>query len=163
MKQQAESMPSPPSWVNTRGLDAETLLEVAMGFDRELWTEAQKAVEVSYQSFAEFLYRACQAFQEIHAATDWDTNDDYWGTIDTYIEKINAAAAGDHEWLQWNAEKFKQINSAPKVEDRELEAGEGCERCGKPATEIRRDEALCTDCAMEAEANPRGFYGENQS
>lgn len=30
-------------------------------------------------------------------------------------------------------------------------AGQGCERCGNPATTTRNDEVLCTDCDIEAE------------
>ena len=44
-------------------------------------------------------------------------------------------------------------------EERELEADEACERCGKTAVEIVDDEALCMDCAMDAQEVPDIFYG----
>lgn len=103
-------------WVRTRGLDAETLLEVVTLFDRDLWTKTAEKEELSCTALHDFLFTACSSFQEIHAQTDWSAHGDFWGAVESYMRAVNAAAAKDEDWISWKVEDFKRINDMPRCE-----------------------------------------------
>jgi hypothetical protein len=85
------------------------------------------------------------------------------GCLSAIVMKLKA---GDYAGALADAKKFGDECPKPDADEegeRELEEGELCERCGARATEIREDEALCSDCGMEAEANPEKFYHRKEN
>jgi hypothetical protein len=126
------------SWVDSRGLDAETLVEITSLFDRTLWEKLQKQHDVSCEQLHEFLYDACQAFQEIHAQTDWEEHGDYWGAVEKYVQKINAVAADEPNWIDWDVKELTRIGTSPT-----------CEGCN--------DTGIRPDATPHAGEPPEGF------
>jgi hypothetical protein len=133
-------------WVRTRGLDAETLLEVVTLFDMDLWTKTAEKEELSCTALHEFLFTACSSFQEIHAQTDWSDHGDFWGAVESYMRAVNAAAAKDEDWISWKVEDFKRVLPAPLCE--------GCD--GSGVRPWANQSADMKNCAPHAGPPPEG-------
>jgi hypothetical protein len=99
-----------PTWVDSRGLDAETLANVAHHFDSEFWLEHKASQDHSIMEYFDFIYEACKAFQQFHAQKDWDTDGDYWEQIDWFMSALKAKATqADNEFPAWDAKGILQI------------------------------------------------------
>jgi hypothetical protein len=71
-------------WVDSRGLDAETLVEVsAILFGAGLADYFDEQADR-----VRLVYDTVQALQDLHVNTDWDEHGDYWGAVDAHCRKV---------------------------------------------------------------------------
>jgi len=74
-----------PTWVDSRGLDAETLANVAHHFDSEFWLEHKAARTIRSWTISTSSTKPAGPSSRFHAQKDWDTDSDYWEQIDWFM------------------------------------------------------------------------------
>jgi len=86
----SEQFHNQPQWVRTRGLDAETVLEIATGLPARFWKYFLGAdgEGTDHQAATEYLLERVAEFQQLHRHTNWDEHGDYWGAVDAWCTKI---------------------------------------------------------------------------
>jgi hypothetical protein len=87
---------APGGWVNTRGLDAETVAEVSSlmfgdGLAAYFETQAERL---------NLVYSVVRAFQEAHENTDWAEHGDYWGAIEAHCAEAMKSLRKTHKPLR---------------------------------------------------------------